>query len=141
MPTDLWPQGETSQLPGEYYVTCKCSGAIAENDVVLLLTAASTGDIVPVVKKSDANDSGLVYGVAGETKLDGEYIKIKKAPGYAKAKVTCSTVAIVVGDFLASDNGGGCKEAAAAANSGQILGRSIHATVTMNDEIVFDLLC
>ena len=138
MATDNYPQAETPIL-GDYRVLVKASGAITRNDVVLLVTAASAGDLTPTVKKSDANDSNVVFGVACEDIADGKYGYVQKAPGVAKVKITCSTVAIAVGDPLASDNGGGVKEAANAGNAQQILGYARHASTTQNDEILIDL--
>jgi len=138
MATDFLSKFETHSLPGGRLVQCKASGAVTLNDVVLLLTAAEADKLVPVVKASDDNDSVLVYGVAYETKADGEYVLIKKG-GLAKVKITCSTVAIVVGDALASDNGHGAKEAASATAGLTHLGKALQASSVQNDEILIDM--
>jgi len=134
MATDLFPKGETKDLPGGMLIQCIASGTVNENDVVLLVTAAGT-DGIPTVKTADANDSVVVFGVAIETKLTGEYVMVKKG-GLYKVKITCSTVAIAVGDALASDNGGGAKEAADPTAGLTIFAKALQATVTQNDEIL-----
>lgn len=138
MATDNYQDAETP-VEGTYKVKAKASGAIARNDVVMLVTAAVTGVLYPTVKKSDTNDSDAVFGVACDAIADGDIGDIQKAPGVAKVKITCTTVAIAVGDPLASDNGGGVKEAANAGNAQQILGYARHASTTLNDEILMDL--
>ena len=138
MATDHLPNFETGSLPGkEDWVQCKASGAVTENDVVYLKTAIpSLGDPSNlVVEKVATNDLVTVFGVAAETKADGELVMIK-VRGYVKVKITHKTNDIVVGDALASDNNGGAKEAATAGNCLTNFAIALQATTTEGDEIL-----
>jgi len=139
MATDFLTKFETDSLPGGDIIQCKASGAIVQNDVVLLVTAAGADEIIPTVKASDANDSTVVFGVAMTDAASGALVQVKRKWGLAKVKITCSTVAIVVGDKLASDNGGGAKEAAAATSQATVFATALQASVVQNDEILVAL--
>jgi len=119
-------------------VDCIASGTITINDAVLLTTAAADNDPRPTVKTSDANDSAAWYGVAAETVATGKNVRITRF-GRAKAKVTCSTPAIAVGEWVASDDGGGVKKAASQTDRCKARGQALQAASTQNDEILIDL--
>jgi regulator of RNase E activity RraA len=109
------------------------SGAVHENMVALYSAAAAANSLLPTVIESATNDSAAVAGVFAADAATGTVCKVIKF-GRAKVKITCSTVAIAVGDLLASDNGGGAKEAAAA-TLGIVFAKALHAATTQNDEI------
>ena len=138
MATDRYSSQEGALGTEDVIIPCIASGTCTVNMVALLSAAAANNDLRPTVKQSDANDSAAVFGVFAETVTTGLEVKVIRR-GRAKVQLTVTTVAIAVGDLLASDNGGGAKEAAAA-TFGTILGRALQASTVTLDEIVVDVI-
>jgi len=136
--TDKYSSQEGALGTEDVIIPCIASGTCTVNMVALLTTGAANNDLRPTVKQSDANDSAAVFGVFAETVTTGLEVKVIRR-GRAKVQLTVTTVAIAVGDLLASDNGGGAKEAAAA-TFGTILGRALQASTVTLDEIVVDVI-
>ena len=116
-------------------IDCIASGTCTQGYVALLSVAAADNDPRPTVIQSNANDSAAVVGLFAETKTTGLNVRVIKY-GRAKAIVTCSTPAIAVGQYVASDNGGGIKLAATQTSADKNLGQAFQAAATTLDEIV-----
>jgi len=136
--TDKYSSQEGALGTEDVIIPCIASGTCTVNMVALLSAAAANNDLRPTVIQSNANDSAAVFGVFAETVTDGLEVKVIRR-GRAKVQLTVTTVAIAVGDLLASDNGGGAKESAAGA-FGAVLGRALQASTVTLDEIAIDVI-